>query len=349
MKKSGSGVFRKKTNFAAVSNSALKDKRLSLKAKGLYALIQAYITMPDKPLMKSQLIEKCKEGEKAFDTAWKELKNCGYLKIYRSPTGEDDQFQYEYELLDEADLSKPAFLSLNKHGEVVLPRALTGPDKDKNPHTPKMGGMRIDSPSLENELDQSNENQSENKGQLAYRQNGGYANSNDNSYGMEVSHPPHFAPYANGIYCATQPVPNRGNINNTHDSKTHDNKIIKSVSLSADERITDGQTDIIRKRLKKQIDYDYFEENRPDDLAGVDVLIDCMTKMLLSPTTRIGGFIQNREALCPYIEKADAETIQGFLEHMKGKPMRNVRNVSAYWQSALIDYIRGQELTLLTV
>ena len=125
--------------------------------------------------------------------------------------------------------------------------------------------------------------------------------------------------------------------------------VSKSVCQSKEIQDNDKLTDEIRERLKKQIDYDYFEDNYPDDLPGVNLLIDCMTNMLLTPTTRIGGYAQDREAIKPYIEKADAEKIQGFLEHMKGRSMRDVRNVSAYWQSSLIDYLRGQELTLLTV
>jgi hypothetical protein len=40
------GSFRKKkTYFSQVSNEALRDNTLSLKAKGLYALIQSYITI----------------------------------------------------------------------------------------------------------------------------------------------------------------------------------------------------------------------------------------------------------------------------------------------------------------
>ena len=41
-----SGTFRKKKiYFSQVSNEALRDENLSLKAKGLYALIQSYITI----------------------------------------------------------------------------------------------------------------------------------------------------------------------------------------------------------------------------------------------------------------------------------------------------------------
>jgi hypothetical protein len=43
---SENGVFRKKkVYFAQVSNEALRNSKLSLKAKGLYSLIQSYITI----------------------------------------------------------------------------------------------------------------------------------------------------------------------------------------------------------------------------------------------------------------------------------------------------------------
>lgn len=337
-----SGTFRRKTNFAAVSNSALKDKRLSLKAKGLYSLIQSYITMPNITLSKSKLHDLCLEGEKAFDGAWKELKKCGYLKIYRSPTGDKDQFVYEYDLLDEADDSSPAFLTLNKHGEVA-------PPKDSNEeipsHTPKKEVCETETLSAESDAEPDEVHNFGNSENWHIPQNGGYANFDDAPYEMDAPHPPHFAPYAEGTPCEAHPVPNGGNKNKTKAHKTHDHKTLKSVSQS----IEDGQTDIIREKLKEQIDYDYFEEANPNDLAGVNVLIDCMTDILLSPTTRVGGFNQDRDALKPYISKVDSETIRGFLEHMKNRPMRNVRNVNAYWKSALIDFIRARELTMLTV
>ncbi|QNK41537.1 BAR domain-containing protein [Caproicibacter fermentans] len=202
-----SGTFRRKTNFAAVSNSALKDKRLSLKAKGLYALIQSYITMPNITLGKSKLRDLCLEGEKAFDSAWKELKDCGYLKIHRSPTGEKDQFVYEYELLDEADGSSPAFLTLNKHGEVA-------PSKDSNgetaPHTPKKEVCETDFSSADHAAAPHTDNDSGKPENRHIPQNGGDADFSDDPYKMEIPHPPHFAPYANGTPCEAHPVPNGG-------------------------------------------------------------------------------------------------------------------------------------------
>ena len=75
-----SGAFRKKkVYFSQVSNSALRDINLSLKAKGLYLLIQSYITIPDFILWKTTLIKECKEKTDSFNGAWKELKDNGYL------------------------------------------------------------------------------------------------------------------------------------------------------------------------------------------------------------------------------------------------------------------------------
>lgn len=94
------GAFRKKrVYFSQVSNSALRDNTLSLKAKGLYALIQSYITIEGFTLYKSMLLKECKESKTAFDGAWEELKANGYLKQYRI-RAEGGMFCYEYELLD---------------------------------------------------------------------------------------------------------------------------------------------------------------------------------------------------------------------------------------------------------
>lgn len=101
------GRFRKKrVNFSMVSNRILRDETISLKAKGLYALIQSYITLDDFILYKNFLQKKCCEGKKSFETAWKELKDTGYLLQYRMKD-EKNHFYYEYELLDEPEPPVP--------------------------------------------------------------------------------------------------------------------------------------------------------------------------------------------------------------------------------------------------
>lgn len=99
-----SGRFRKKKiNFSMVSNSIIRDADISLKAKGLYALIQSYITIENFTLYKGFLQSKCREGKKAFESAWQELKKSGYLVQYRMQDEETKQFYWEYELLDEIE------------------------------------------------------------------------------------------------------------------------------------------------------------------------------------------------------------------------------------------------------
>jgi len=94
------GRFRtKKINFTQVSNEALRDPSLSLKAKGLYSLIQSYITIPNFIVYKSFLIKQCTEKETAFKTAWKELKSSGYLLQYKFKD-EKGFFYYEYDLVE---------------------------------------------------------------------------------------------------------------------------------------------------------------------------------------------------------------------------------------------------------
>jgi hypothetical protein len=116
------GKFRRKrVNFAQISNTALRDINLSLKAKGLYSLIQSLITLPDEDgLLIWKISKYCKEGDKAFDSAWKELKEKGYLKQYRIPNGgRNGGFHYEYDLLDNPDVSTTTTINLDKAGNVI--------------------------------------------------------------------------------------------------------------------------------------------------------------------------------------------------------------------------------------
>lgn len=101
MSNNSGGKFRKKrTNFSMVSNDIIRNDSVSLKAKGLYALIQSYITIDNFTLYKGFLQSKCIEGERAFDSAWRELKEKGYLVQYKLKD-ENNKYYYEYELLDE--------------------------------------------------------------------------------------------------------------------------------------------------------------------------------------------------------------------------------------------------------
>lgn len=113
------GKFRhKKVNFSMVSNEVLRNDAVSLKAKGLYALIQSYITIEDFSLYKGFLLSKCKEGKKAFDAAWKELKDTGYLIQYQMQDPKTKQFYWEYDLIDslrEKPYPQNGTMAINSH------------------------------------------------------------------------------------------------------------------------------------------------------------------------------------------------------------------------------------------
>lgn len=107
-----SGRFRtKRYNFSMVPNDVLHNPELSTKAKGLYAIIQSLITR-DNDVFKWQVKQYCAEGETAFRSMWQELKAKGYLKVYRSPTGEKNTFVYEYELLEIPDVQTSSVINL---------------------------------------------------------------------------------------------------------------------------------------------------------------------------------------------------------------------------------------------
>lgn len=100
MNNNKNGSFKpKKVYFSQVSNYALRDNTLSLKAKGLYSLIQSYITIENFVLYKNTLKKVCLEGNTAFESGWKELKDKGYL-IQEKHQNPDGTFYYIYDLLD---------------------------------------------------------------------------------------------------------------------------------------------------------------------------------------------------------------------------------------------------------
>ena len=101
MNSTNNGLIRKKkVKFAQVSCVALKDKNLSLRAKGLYAIIQNYVTLEDFTIYKSYLISVSGDGKSSFDRAWDELKEHGYLVQYQMQDAAG-KIYYEYDLLDE--------------------------------------------------------------------------------------------------------------------------------------------------------------------------------------------------------------------------------------------------------
>ena len=124
-------IRRKKRNFTQVSNAALRDPKLSLKAKGLFALINSYLDMENFTVYKSFLLSLCVEGKAAFQSTWDELKDHGYLVQYKL-RDERGFYVYEYELVDNPEEEKKK--SDSKAGKEENPytenRDVDDPDTD---------------------------------------------------------------------------------------------------------------------------------------------------------------------------------------------------------------------------
>ena len=95
-------VFRinKSKNYTVMSNYHLKDKKLSLKAKGLLSIM---LSLPDEwDYSINGLIKISKEGERAIKSTLQELKTNKYLtvtKLYPNQT-ESKKIEYIYDIFE---------------------------------------------------------------------------------------------------------------------------------------------------------------------------------------------------------------------------------------------------------
>lgn len=92
---------QKNKNYTVMSNVHLRDKRLSLKAKGLLSMILA---LPDDWTYSiNGLVSICKENGTAVKTALSELKECGYLRVTKLNPNEtkSGRFEYVYDVFEE--------------------------------------------------------------------------------------------------------------------------------------------------------------------------------------------------------------------------------------------------------
>lgn len=84
----------KTKNYTVMSNYHLKDKRLSLKAKGLLSLM---LSLPENwDYSVKGLVSLCKEGSSSVETGLKELKKYGYLSLDKIPPSKTESGRFEY-------------------------------------------------------------------------------------------------------------------------------------------------------------------------------------------------------------------------------------------------------------
>lgn len=92
-------VFRieKTKNYIVMSNYYLKEKDMSLKAKGLLSLMLSLTENCDYSI--KGLVSICKEKESAIISTLAELKRFGYLKINKLTPNETKSGRIEYEYI----------------------------------------------------------------------------------------------------------------------------------------------------------------------------------------------------------------------------------------------------------
>lgn len=158
-------IRRKRGSFTVVSNQAMRDKSLSLKAKGLYSLIQSYIDMEAIGFVvyKTYLQNNCcSDGRDSFNSAWNELIKTGYLEVSKKRT-EKGTYAYEYTIIDDPSSHPSENLPKGQdNGTSITPEK---PSSKPDTGFPYVVSPEVDNPPLEKpELDQpSTESPSLNK------------------------------------------------------------------------------------------------------------------------------------------------------------------------------------------
>lgn len=84
-------------NLPSLVQPIFSDKKVSLKAKGLYAILISYKQIPNFKIYKENMEKLSSDGKASFNTAWSELVEQGYLKVNKLPAKKG--YIYEYELI----------------------------------------------------------------------------------------------------------------------------------------------------------------------------------------------------------------------------------------------------------
>lgn len=91
--------------FVQLCNSALQDKRLSYRARGLMACVLSYPA--DWRVTSETLAEQATEGRNAIRTALKELEDCGYLTRTKTHNG-NGKWLWTWVITDDPSPQKPS-------------------------------------------------------------------------------------------------------------------------------------------------------------------------------------------------------------------------------------------------
>lgn len=114
-----------KRDFTQIPNVILRSKRIPLAVKGLFGVVAHLINIPNFTLNPNGVQAFCIERVKRFTSIWRQLKLSGLLKQHRHPIGEENCFEYQYELLDEPDTETPYLVNHHADGSVSSERTIS--------------------------------------------------------------------------------------------------------------------------------------------------------------------------------------------------------------------------------
>lgn len=320
------GFFRSKQGYTVVQNAVTRDKNISLKAKGLYLVIQSNITMPDKKWLKSEFLNMVPEGKAAFDSAWNELKNNGYLHVHTYSNGKS--FTYEYELLNEP-VEGPHTFYYNSKGELSstnLDRAAKKNDSKKEDsdgvtleETQENQGVRLytDFRCIGNQAigNQVNGNQCNGDHDTGNRANGNWGNNNN---------PLNINPNNNYFNVNTS-------IKSYPSSETHSSRKSQMGSDGMDD------CDVYMQIIKENVNYDELMRYRDHEVRErYDELYQLICDVVCVPrkTVRVNGQDYPYQLVKSQFLKLKQEHLQYVAECLKDN-YTEVGNIRAYLITAL--------------
>ena len=149
----------KTRDYTIIPNIHLKERKMSLKSKGLLTLM---LSLPDDwNYSLKGLVSLCSESESAVKSSLQELKEFGYLRIQKlSPKKGNGKFEYIYEIF-ESPLKKEERQRVNKKVENL--QLENQPDENVPVENLKVENQPVENLQLENQPDLLNTKQSRTK------------------------------------------------------------------------------------------------------------------------------------------------------------------------------------------
>ena len=321
--------IEKQKGFTIAVNNAVRDDGLSLRAKGLYVLIRSYITMEGFELTKAFLMQRCMEGEKAFNSSWEELKKKGYLKIHQYSTGNGDgKFRYEYKLLSDADTLDGVYLfRYDKNGNLSSTNTSSDLPVLQENKAAEDNGQINDGESAEADDNVSDLDHTLQKGGTG--KTGGHTLSsggNDKTGDKNIPQK------------CTGKIGGENILNKGADKSSYQYPLFRGSGKGGSKLILYNNTNNIsnlsithNKTFKEQIDYDRLREDETIDQEILDMTIRTAVDLLAmkdGATWKINGVERNRQEIEVQLLRLNGDSMKYLIHSITGssKPIRHTQS-----------------------